>query len=283
MLLYARGRLAVRQQDKKLLSNGALNFSVRPLDQSCLPAGKTARSCGGMNAELEGNMMREKKKKTNAEAGKKLSVYSYMEGAHIFDAKQALRESNEAPIGWYLQDEAKSLRLISNLLDPTSEHQEVRLGFMSTRPRAHPERDQAGSPPDQEQTGSPPDQEQAGSPPDEEEEWVGSLPQIEAAIKAQSARLLGWHLRELGDFVESLALAFDPPKGSRGWRLRFKREGRGRRRDEVAEMFRRDGLDMKLRRATLAAGKQEAAIEALKKIPGASRASLFRNKKRRRG
>jgi hypothetical protein len=231
-----------------------------------------------MNAELEGNMMREKKKKTKAEADKKLFAPTIMEGANIFDAKQALRNSNEAPIGWYLQDEVKSLRLISDLLDPTSEHQEVRLGFMSTRPRAHPERDQAGSPPDQEQAGSPPDQEQTGSPPDEEEDWAGSPPQIEAAIKAQSARLLGWHLRELGDFVESLALAFDPPKGSRGWRLRFTREGRGRRRDEVAEMFRRDGLLMKLKFETNAAGKQEAAIEALKKMPGASRASLFRKK-----
>src|SRR5262245_40739204 len=116
MLLYPRGQLAVSQQDEKLLSNGALNFSVRPLDQSCLPAGKTARGCGGMNAELEGNMMREKKKKTKAQADKKLSAPTIMEGADIFDAKQALRESNEAPIGWCLQDEAKSLRLISNLL-----------------------------------------------------------------------------------------------------------------------------------------------------------------------
>jgi hypothetical protein len=216
-----------------------------------------------MNAELQGNMMREKNKKTKAEADKKRSASTIMEGADIFDATQALRDSNEAPIGWYLQDEAKSLRLIGKLLDPTSEHQKVRLGFMSARPHAHPKRDRAGSPPDQ------------------EEDWVGNPPQIEAAIKAQSARLLGWHLCDLADFLESLALSFHPAQGSRNWRLRFKREGRGRRRDEVAEMLRRDDLLMKLRFATLAAGKQEAAIEELKKMPGASRASLFRKKRRR--
>jgi hypothetical protein len=152
-------------------------------------------------------------------------------------------------------------------------------GIMSTRPRAHPNRDQAGSPPDQEQAGSPPDQEQAGSPPDEEQDWVGSPPEIEAAINMQSARLLGWHLCDLADFLESLALAFDPPQGSRGWRLRFKREGRGRPRDQTAEMLSRDAVLTKLRFATLAAGKQEAAIEELKKMPGASRGSLFRKKK----
>ncbi len=208
-------------------------------------------------------MMREKKKKIEGEMDKKLSAPTILEGADIFDAKQALRDSNEASIGWYLQDEAKSLKLISNLLDPTSKHQKVRLGFMSDRPRARPKRDRAGSTPDQ------------------EEDWVGSPPQIEAAIKAQSARLLGWHLRDLGDFVESLALAFDPPQGSRDWRLRFKREGRGRPCDGTAEMFRRDAVLMKLRFETSAAGKQEAAIEKLKKMPGASRASLFRKKKRR--
>ena len=201
--------------------------------------------------------MREEKKKPKAEADKKLSAPTIMEGADIFDARQALRHGNEAPIGWYLQDEAKKLRFISNSLDPTSQHQKVRLVFLSDRPGGLK-------------------RDRAGSTPDEEQGWVGSPPQTEAASKAQLG--LATHLRNLGDFLESLALPFDPPQGSRGWRLRFKREGRGRPRDQTAEMLNRDAVLTMLKFETIAAGKQEAAIEALKKMPGASRASLFRKK-----
>ena len=210
--------------------------------------------------------MDKNKKKTTAkvEANKEQWVArNIMDGADVSDAKQALHGGNEGPVGWYLQDAAKILTRIANLLAPTSNDQARRLGFIF--PCDVPALTVPAN------TGSPQDG-------DEGEDWVGSPAQVEAAIDAQSPTLLGWYLHELGEFLELLAPAFDPPQDSRGWRLRFKREGRGRRRDEVAKMLRDDALATKLRFATRKIGKQEAAIAEMNEIPGASRASIFRKK-----
>ena len=188
------------------------------------------------------------------------SANAISEPADVFDAMDALREAREPPVGAYLKDAAEILSRIATLL---ASDQKVRLGFIC-----------AGRP-----VRSQPDK--TASARDWDEDFVGDPAQIERAIKSQSATILGWYLRDLGSFLELLALAFVPPEGSRGYRLRLKREGRGRRRDEVAEMLKDDALVMKLRFATRSVGKQEAAIEDLKKNRGASRASIFRKKRRR--
>jgi hypothetical protein len=49
---------------------------------------------------------------------KNVSRTTVYEGADVFDARQALSNGEERPIGWYLQDAAQGLTRISDLLDP---------------------------------------------------------------------------------------------------------------------------------------------------------------------
>ena len=70
----------------------------------------------------------------------------------------------------------------------------------------------------------------------ESDEWVGSCAQIEAAIAVGPAKPLGWYFRDLGDFLRCLAPALAAPEGATGWRLKFVREGRGRRSDPVQQV-----------------------------------------------
>ena len=117
-------------------------------------------------------------------------------------------------------------------------------------------------------------------PEDDLGEWVGSPGQVKAAIATGSPKLLGWYLRDLGDFLSRLAPAFNPPEHSRDWHLKFHRKGRGRRSDPMEQSLRDSDSTRMLRMATLKAGKQEAAIADLKGRPGASRANLFKRKRR---
>jgi hypothetical protein len=186
-----------------------------------------------------------------------------MEGANIFDAKQALRNGEEHLVGWYLEVAAEILSIISDCLDPPTSNQIARkLQFGSGSSGA------ASDP--------------AKMPEDDLGEWDGSCAQVKAAIATGSPELLGWYLRELGDFLSRLAPAFNPPEHSRDWLLQFVRKGRGKRADPMEQMLRDLHSTLMLWMATRKAGKQESAIADLKGHPGASRANLFKRKRRAR-
>ena len=181
--------------------------------------------------------------------------------ADVFEAKQALRNGEEHPVGWYLEDASEILSMISDCLDPPNSNRiarnlqfSVELSSVASHPSELPEDDLG--------------------------EWVGSPGQVKAAIATGSPKPLGWCLRDLGDFLSRLAPAFNPPEHSRDWHLKFHRKGRGRRSDPMEQLLRDSDSTLMLRMATREAGKQEAAIADLKGRPGASRANLFKRKRR---
>jgi hypothetical protein len=187
---------------------------------------------------------------------------SIIEGANIFDAKQALRNGEEHPVGCYLEDAAEIVTITSDCLHPPNSNQIARRLRFGTGPGGV-----VGN--------------SAKMPQDDLGEWIGSLAQVKAAIAAGSPEPLGYYLRELGEFLSRLATAFNPPEHSKDWRLEFVRKGRGRRSDPIEQMLQDSDSDLMLRMVTRD-GKQEAAIADLKGRPGASRANLFRRKRRAR-
>jgi hypothetical protein len=179
--------------------------------------------------------------------------------ANVFDAKQALRNGEEHPVGWYLEDAAENLSGISDCLDPPDGNQTARNLQFGTEPSGV--------------SGDP-----AKMP--EDGEWIGSPAQVEAAIEARSPELLGCYLRHLGDVLSRLARALNAPEDLRDWQLKFVRKGRGKRSDPMEQMLRDSYTALMLWMATRKARKQEAAIADLKGRPGASRANLFKRKRR---
>jgi hypothetical protein len=130
------------------------------------------------------------------------------EPAHVYDAIQALRNQEPQPIGWCLHDAAAILSKIADLLNPDAETDcKVRLQFSVPPAPAGTVEDGC--------------------------EWEGSRSQVEEAIRARHAALLGWYLRDLGDFLGQLAPYFAPPEGSSDWQFTFVRKGRGRRADKT--------------------------------------------------
>jgi hypothetical protein len=178
------------------------------------------------------------------------------EPADVYDAIQALRNQESQPIGWFLEDAGPILRKIADLLNPPAGADgKVRLQFSV-----------------------PPETLVADTGEDDEYEWTGSRSQVEEAIGARHAALLGCYLRDLGDFLAQLAPDFAPPEGSRDWRLEFRRTERGRRADKT-KMFSDSNTLMKVRFDTRTIGKQEAVIEAIKERGAMSRSTFFRKKK----
>ena len=110
-----------------------------------------------------------------------------MEGADVYDAIQALHNQEPHPIGMFLNDAAPLLSKIADLLNPPAETDcKVRLQF-SVPPAP-------------------------ASTVEHDDEWVGSRSQVEEAISARHAALLGWYLRDLGDFLAQFAPYFAPPR-----------------------------------------------------------------------
>jgi hypothetical protein len=195
---------------------------------------------------------------------KKTSKSTSFPPANVFDAKQALRNGQEHPVGYYLEDAAENLRRISDYLDPPMTITDGKSLEVGTEP--------------------PSDEvvDHSTMPEDDFREWIGSPAQIKAAIEARSPELLGCYLRDLGDVLSRLSSAFNPPEHGKDWRLEFVWKGRGKRSDPMEQMFRDSHSELLLRMETHKLGKQEAAIESLKSRPGASRANLFKRKRRAR-
>jgi hypothetical protein len=157
-----------------------------------------------------------------------------MEGADVYDAIQALHNQEPHPIGWCLADAGPILSKIADLLNPPAESDcKVRLQFSV-----------------------PPDTAPASTVgPDDE--WVGSRSEVEEAISARHAALLGWYLRDLGEFLAQLAPHFAPPEGSSDWHCKFVRKGRGRRADKT-KLFSDSNAMMKLSsRHSITAGNRK--------------------------
>src|SRR6516162_5839857 len=92
--------------------------------------------------------------------------------ADVFDAKEALRNGEERPIGWYLEDAAEILSRISDCLDPSnSKLNTSNLQFRTEPPGTTTNRPEL--------------------PEDDLGEWVGSPGQVKAAIATGSPKLLG--------------------------------------------------------------------------------------------
>jgi len=187
-----------------------------------------------------------------------------MEGADIHEAKDALQNGDVGPNGWYLEDAAEILTRISTFLElQTGSGEKKALEFvLPTHPPARAAHEVA-------------------IPALEPEEWVGSPAQVQDAINAGSARPLGWYLHDLGEFLRSLAVAFNPPTDSKDWQLEFVRRGRGRRSQRITIEKQLEELVLlrDLRKKTEQAGKQDSAIADLMQKRGISRATIFRKKR----
>jgi|tagenome__1003787_1003787.scaffolds.fasta_scaffold20906288_2 hypothetical protein len=188
---------------------------------------------------------------------------SIMEGADVFDANEALREGNARPIGWYLADAAASLPTIADLLDTKEPNDDPHLIFALSAipvPTDHNE----------------------DCPVQDEIEWVGSREQIQEAIINRHARLLGWYLRGLGEFLKPLAHAFDPPTDWRDLQVEFVRKGRGRRSAAASfEGLLRDmALVSEVRQASMRPKEnKKSAIFNVGKKRRVSRAAYFRKQR----
>ena len=111
------------------------------------------------------------------------------------------------------------------------------------------------------------------------EEWESTLPQLKDAIQLRSAAPIGWYLRDVGNVLGLLTVALDPPPGERGWRLEFRRQGRGRRPDPK-KFQKNSAIVTELQFATWATGKQEAAIAEVQAKRGIRRPTIFRAKQK---
>ena len=169
---------------------------------------------------------------------KSVRTTSFPEEADPFNAKRALQEGDECGVGYFARDHANALGLLADLFDPP-QGTARQLEFV---PRGR------------------------------------RRPKPKAAIETGSLTLIGSYLREAADVYRQVGDALDPPSGSRGRRLKFVRQGRGRRADPN-KVFRDLAITTELRFATRKArGKQEAAIHDLK-AKGIGRARIFRAKK----
>src|SRR3974390_3937673 len=95
--------------------------------------------------------------------------------ADVFEAKQALRNGEEHPVAWYLEDATEILSIISDCLDPPNSKQIARNLKFTAEPSSVAS-------------------EQSEKPEDDLGEWVGSPGQVKAAIATGSPKLLGWYL-----------------------------------------------------------------------------------------
>ncbi len=186
--------------------------------------------------------------------------------ADVFDAKEALASGDAQPVGHHLRDLGEVLNLLADLFNsadtekgPPWQIQLVPRGRQRVRVKG-----------------------KAARAPDDSE-WEGSLVQIRQAIANGSAEAIGSYLRDAADFLSRLAPALNPAPGSRNWRLKFVREGRGRRSDRTREMLKATSLVTELKFATRDAGKQEAALAEVKAKRGISRATIMRAKSRNKG
>lgn len=168
-----------------------------------------------------------------------------------FDAKEAIRDGEEAPIAEYMRALAEAIDLVASEFGPSAKASRSKASRPSNAKRTL--------------TISP-----------SEAEWDASLDQFLGAWRHGSKGSIANYLHEASDVLRQVATTLDPPSESRGWRLTFCRRGRGRRTDKLEQDWKRSGLKMKLMAETRKAGKQESAIAALKKE--ASRATIFRAK-----
>jgi hypothetical protein len=178
-----------------------------------------------------------------------------IDGADDFDARQALRNGQPDPIGWYLEDAAKILN--KSLLDPPgTADPEHKLDFAPSLDMS-PVAPEAGE--------------------DNPSEWTGSPAQVAEAIANKRPGPLSLYLNELGTFLGELAAAFNRPPGSREWQVEFKRKGRGRRRIDKTSAD--SNILQDLRMTTRRYGKQEAAISDVTTRCRVSRSTIFRKKR----
>ena len=137
---------------------------------------------------------------------------SFPEEADPFNAKRAIQEGDECGVGYFARDHAEALSLLADLFDPP-QGTARKLEFVSQR-RQRPKADDAA---------------RRGDVSD----WQGTLDQVKAAIETGSLTLIGSYLREAAGVYRRVADALDPPSGSRGRRLKFVRQGPGRRADPL--------------------------------------------------
>jgi hypothetical protein len=180
-----------------------------------------------------------------------LKPSSNPEEADVFEAKKALQTGKAQPVANYLRDLADRLR-----------HR--------TRPAES----------------IPRKRRQVPAATGKTIPWNDGDLQVEEAIEQGNEELLESFDRD-AVLLEHLAAALDGAPGSWGGRFKFVRDRRGRPSD-VAKVFHDSRIASELMSATLHSGpgggpgKQESAIGDLKEKGGASRATIFRAKARRK-
>ena len=180
------------------------------------------------------------------------------EEADPFNTMEALQAGEEQPLAYFVRDLTQAMDLLANLLDPPK-GEAPQLQFVSRTPRRSVTKNAANT--------------------KIEADWESNLRQLQEAIQLSSAPPVGWYLRDVGQVLGLVATALDPPRGARGWRLEFRRQGRGRRPDP--QKFQKDSaIARDLLFATWAAGKQEAAIAEVQAKRKISRSKIYRAKKK---
>lgn len=113
------------------------------------------------------------------------------------------------------------------------------------------------------------------SPASTEEDWEGDLEQLNAALTSGHAEPIGWYLRDAAEILGRSARALSPDQTSRGWRLKFCRQGRGRRSDRFERMIMETGIRAAMAFAKARGIKQESVVAELEERFGVSRATIF--------
>ena len=123
-----------------------------------------------------------------------------------FEAKEAIRKGQVAPIGSYLRDLPEILTLLADQLDfKDGEKSRVKLRKIECAPEDQPSQE------------------------DPEEDWDSNTQTVLKYIEKGEATLVAWFLRDLASFLSDLGRVFDPKANSEIWKLTFSRRRRAGR------------------------------------------------------
>jgi hypothetical protein len=167
-----------------------------------------------------------------------------------FEAKEAIRKGQVAPIGSYLRDDVRMiLESLADQLDvPHADDSPLDIAGKTDLESAD---DQCGS----------------------DHDWDSNSSDVLKCIEEGKWASVGCCLRDLADFLSDLGRAFDPKAASEIWKLTFSRRRRGPPVDNLKAGNQRWAVRMTI---LSAGGKKEAAVQELVERGNMSRATAFR-------
>jgi hypothetical protein len=175
--------------------------------------------------------------------------------ANPIEAKEALRNGEEGPLVAYLADLSQGLSLLAESIHQSEDDQR---------------------PIEDEQTPKSGEASEAPLTIELEEEWDASLHQFAKVLREGNEELIASYLRDASGIISEVSRTLQPASGTRGWKLEFKRTGRGRPVDQREQLLKESDIYRDVRFKTLKYGKKEAAIAEVMHERRISRATVLR-------